>query len=122
MNTYKGGFMNMRQKKIISPDIAPFCSRVKETVRSIAPGARIFLFGSRARGRADKNSDWDFLILLDQKVERDLHDRLKDSLYDLELETDTVLTSIVRAQKDWLSSQYEIMPLKQEIEREGIEI
>jgi predicted nucleotidyltransferase len=36
---------------------------IKSTVSSILPGSRVLLFGSRARGQADKDSDYDLLIV-----------------------------------------------------------
>ncbi|MBS1250425.1 MAG: hypothetical protein MAG431_02019 [Chloroflexi bacterium] len=38
--------------------------QVKMTVRDLSPAAEIILYGSRARGTAKADSDWDFLILL----------------------------------------------------------
>lgn len=35
-------------------------------LHAIDPHARAFLFGSRARGTARKDSDWDLLILIDK--------------------------------------------------------
>lgn len=39
--------------------------QVKQAVHEIEPGAEIILYGSRARSDAQAESDWDFLILLD---------------------------------------------------------
>jgi predicted nucleotidyltransferase len=39
--------------------------RVKHAVHEVEPEADIVLYGSRARGDAHAESDWDFLILLD---------------------------------------------------------
>lgn len=36
--------------------------RVKQAVRELDPEAEIVLYGSRARGEAGRESDWDFLI------------------------------------------------------------
>lgn len=38
--------------------------QVKQSVHEIEPDADIILYGSRARGDAHAESDWDFLILL----------------------------------------------------------
>jgi predicted nucleotidyltransferase len=36
---------------------------IKETVQSCLPGSRVLLFGSRARGEQDNQSDYDLLIV-----------------------------------------------------------
>ncbi len=94
--------------------------RVKSAVQALEPKAEVILYGSRARGTARADSDWDFLILLPEPVDRILEMEIKDCLYDIELETDTVLSSIIRGKQEWLSRRYEVMPLRQEIERDGM--
>lgn len=66
--------------------------RVKAAIHELAPMAEIVLFGSRARGTAGSDSDWDFLILLPSPRDKKLEAQIKDRLYDVELETDTVLS------------------------------
>ena len=94
--------------------------RVKTAVHTPAPTAEIILYGSRARGTAAVDSDWDFLILLPSPRDKKLEVQIKDRLYDVELETNTVLSSIIRSQTEWLSSRYAILPLRQQIERDGV--
>jgi len=94
--------------------------RVKMAVLALVPDAEIILFGSRARGTARADSDWDFLILLPEPVNRTLERQIKDCLYDIELDTDTVLSSIIRSKQEWLSTRYEVVPLRQEVEKDGI--
>lgn len=91
-------------------------------VHALSPAAEILLYGSRARGTAKADSDWDFLILLPEPEEKALEAQIKDCLYDIELETDTVLSSIIRSKQEWLSSRYEVIPLRQQIESEGVPI
>jgi hypothetical protein len=40
----------------------------------------------------------------------------------VELETDTVLSSIIRSKQEWLSARYAVTPLRQQIESDGIAI
>ena len=88
------------------PQATSLLKHVQKTIHSVVPGAEIILYGSRARGDAEPMSDWDFLILLDRPKDNRLEARIKDLLYDLELETNTVLSSIIRSRQEWLSPKY----------------
>ena len=96
--------------------------RVKTAVRALSPSAEIILYGSRARGTAAADSDWDFLILLPTLRDKALETQIKDRLYDVELETDTVLSSVIRSQQEWRSPRYAVLPLHQQIERDGVRL
>jgi uncharacterized protein len=41
-------------------------SQIKKIVTEQEPKAKIYLYGSRSRGTAKSNSDWDLLILLNK--------------------------------------------------------
>lgn len=94
--------------------------RIKTAVQALTPTAEIILYGSRASGTARADSDWDFLILLPSPRDKTLEARIKDRLYDIELETDTVLSSIIRGQQEWRSPRYAVLPLRQQIEKDGV--
>jgi predicted nucleotidyltransferase len=94
--------------------------QVKAAIHALAPDAEIILYGSRTRGTARADSDWNFLILLPTPVSKSLKGQIKDRLYDVELETDTVITSIIRSKQEWESSRYAVMPLRQQIDKHGI--
>jgi predicted nucleotidyltransferase len=47
-------------------DSSAIYKTIRETVQSNLPGASIVLFGSRARGEADRFSDYDLLIITPQ--------------------------------------------------------
>ena len=93
---------------------------VKNAVQEIETGAEILLYGSRARGDSVDQSDWDFLILLEGKVNDKRTDRIRHRLYEIEWETGEVISSIIREKKEWNSRLYRSMPIHKVIEREGI--
>ena len=94
--------------------------KVERQIHSIVPNADVILYGSQVRGEAGKFSDWDFLILTDQLVDRNLTIKLRDSLYEIELETDKILSSIIRTRQDWHSPRYSVLSFKRIIEKEGV--
>ena len=94
--------------------------RLKQTVHEVEPSAEIILFGSRARGDAASDSDWDFLILLNGEVDPDRSLAVRDRLYHLEWDCGEVLTSIVRSRQDWQTQFYQSTRFYQSIQEDGI--
>ena len=94
--------------------------KVEQQIHSIVPNADIILYGSQVRGETSRFSDWDFLILTDQRADENLTTKLRDSLYEIELENDKILSGIVRSKGDWNSPRYAVLPFKRIVEREGI--
>jgi predicted nucleotidyltransferase len=103
-----------------SQETSSLLKKVQDIVHSLLPRADIILYGSRARAKADLESDWDFLILIDQKPAQQVVAKLRDQLYELELENDIVLSSIVRSWDEWSSDLYSILPFKKSVERDGV--
>ncbi len=93
--------------------------QVQTAIHALSPEAEIILYGSRAKGLSRADSDWDFLVLLPSAGNKVLEEQIKDCLYDIELETDTVLSSIIRSKQEWMSARYAVIPLRQEIEKYG---
>jgi predicted nucleotidyltransferase len=95
-------------------------SKVKETALRFDPNAEVILFGSRARGDYRKDSDWDFLILTDLSVDWRLTDKIRDEIFDTELETETAIFSLVKNRKEWKKTDF--LEINQNIFQEGIKI
>jgi uncharacterized protein len=66
------------------------------------PHAEVYLFGSRARGDFRLESDWDILILVDdKKVTNQLEDKFRDVLYDIELESGQIISTFIYPKEYW---------------------
>ena len=46
---------------------AKIISLIRDTIREAEPTAQIILYGSRARGDAREDSDWDVLVIVDKE-------------------------------------------------------
>ena len=94
--------------------------RCRSAVRAIVPDADVILYGSRARGDASEDSDYDIVVVVDGIVDMALEDRIRASVYPLELETGAVLTLIVYSRKEWDSPLQRATPFHKNVEREGL--
>ncbi len=53
----------------------------------------VYLYGSRARGDAAPDSDYDVLVVVDNTVDPTLRRKVQDAVYPLCLANDTVITT-----------------------------
>lgn len=95
-------------------------SSFRNAIEKIDPSAEVILYGSRARGDAAPESDYDLLILIDGPVDLKREDVFRRQLFPIEIETGAALTVILVSRKDWQSALYTAMPFYQNIQRDGI--
>ena len=70
--------------------------QIKNAVATAGFGlAEIILFGSRARGTAEKDSDWDFMVIIENKLElreiMSLTDKIKRALIKSGMPNDVII-------------------------------
>ena len=96
--------------------------QIRHAVHEVEPEAEIILYGSRSRGEALAESDWDFLILVDGHIDDERTDRIRHRLYEIEWESGEVISSIVRDRAEWNSDLYRAMPFHQRVQQEGMRL
>ena len=94
--------------------------KIKFSVSTLVPNSDIILHGSRVRNEANEHSDWDFVILVDSPVDKTTILNIKDCLYDIELESNEIISSIVRTKQEWTSPRYLSLPFRIAVEKEGV--
>lgn len=102
----------MRRQKLFA--------QVKSNVHALDPQAKVFLYGSRARGDHKRLSDWDFFVLTSYEFDRKKKDELQARLYFIELESNQLISSIIDSKEGF--ERLKFIPLYQDITNEGIEI
>lgn len=92
---------------------------IKRVLQSTVPDGKIILFGSRARGDARKDSDWDLLIILNKpKIEASDFDRISYPLYELGWNEGEHFSPKLYTTKEWMKRSF--TPFYKNIEKEGL--
>ena len=92
---------------------------IKKTLHSIVPEARVILYGSRARGDSNPDSDWDILVIVDKpKIEPGDFDKIIYPLYELGWDKGYHFSVKLYSKSDWLKRSF--TPFFKNVESEGI--
>jgi predicted nucleotidyltransferase len=86
-------------------------SRLGERVR------KIILFGSRARGEARPDSDYDVVVIVDQRTP-DLREAILEIEVDLMDRHGSLVACLLRDERQWAASQRQ--PIGLNVAREGV--
>jgi predicted nucleotidyltransferase len=92
---------------------------LKRIILEKEPSAKVYLYGSRARGDMKPDSDWDLLILLNkEKITSEMEKNVTSALYDLEFEIGEVISPMVYAENEW-NTKHKVTPFYTNVMREG---
>lgn len=92
---------------------------VKRIVYEFDPEAKVILYGSRARGDAEADSDWDFLVLTSGTMSFEEKERLHRRLFDPQLEHAAVFSIQIESKEWWHAQSHTASPFYRNVEREG---
>jgi predicted nucleotidyltransferase len=110
----------LRQARTVSPETRTLLLECKRLIQQSLPDAIVLLYGSVARGTAGPESDYDLAVLTGSRLTTTDEDRIRDALYDLELEHEVVISVLFFNRAQWDTPLHQAMPLHREVEREGV--
>lgn len=96
--------------------------RASTALREHFPIERIALFGSKARGEDEEDSDIDLLVLTSRPVDNWERTRFTSVVYPLQLEMDVLFSLLVLPAEEWDHGVYQALPIHDEIDRDGVEV
>ena len=97
-------------------------AELKERLTAHYPIVRLILFGSVVRGEMDEESDVDVLVLTARLLSGKEHDAVSDEVFAVNLHYDTNISALVVDLPNWEEGPLSVMPLRQEVDREGVEL
>ena len=95
-------------------------SRIKDAAVALIPqGGRAILYGSRARGDARPDSDWDILVLLDkERITLEDMDNITYPIRELGWNLNEMINPIMFTEKEWKAKSF--TPFYKNVTKEGI--
>ncbi len=95
---------------------------IRDTAIAAMPKAtKVILFGSRARGDAKNDSDWDLLIVIDKEhIEENDRQQYTYPFWELGWQLNSMIHPILYTAKDWQARKGS--PFYNNVESEGIQI
>lgn len=95
-------------------------SRLKTELTERYPVTKTMIFGSVARGTAEKESDLDVLVL----TKRPMRHREKHEIYavvtKINLAYNSNISALVVDERSWETGLYSLLPIKEEVSRDGV--
>jgi predicted nucleotidyltransferase len=80
------------------------------------------LYGSTVRGEADEESDLDLLIVTSEALTRFKRHEITDIVFEVNLQFGTNFSTLVVDKESWETGMISVLPLRNEILREGIRL
>ncbi len=106
--------------KALAPEDRSLLLACKRIIQGFDPGATVLLYGSVARGTGEPDSDYDVLVLTARPLSTSEQDQVRDSVYELELDREAVVSLLFCTMEEWETPLHRAMPLHQNVQSEGI--
>lgn len=101
-------------------DFHTMSEQIKRNVHEVDANAQVWLYGSRVRGEAKEDSDWDVLVLSPkEKLTFQEEERFMDHICELMVATGQAIQLFAYGEKDW-HTNHSITPFYQNVQSEAI--
>ncbi len=109
--------------KHIEPKFRKMLAEAKRAILSVEPKAEVYLFGSRARGDFNEESDWDLLVLLPGKVDWGIKSNIIGAIHDVEMNYFEIFNLVIKDAGYWTHDRlYHATPFYKNVSVEKVEV
>ena len=89
-------------------------------LKSRFPVENVILFGSKARGDDNPESDIDLLVLTSYPLPWRERKEITYSLFEVEMTYDVVISTLVTTISEWRKGAFPLLPIYDEISQDGV--
>ncbi|OGL42234.1 MAG: hypothetical protein A2161_06690 [Candidatus Schekmanbacteria bacterium RBG_13_48_7] len=114
MNNLENVNLGIKQQEAIA--------KLRKKLLNILSITSIILFGSYCRNEEDDESDIDLLIITEQILNRSQRHQITDIVFEINLEYGTNFSTLVVDHDSWETGYFTVLPIKQEILKDGIRL
>lgn len=101
-------------------DYQTMSEQIKQNVHEVDATAQVWLYGSRARGEAREDSDWDVLVLSSKdKLTFKEEETFMNHICELMVETGQAIQLFAYGMKDW-HANHSVTPFYKNVQSEAI--
>ncbi|MGB2819937.1 MAG: nucleotidyltransferase domain-containing protein [Phycisphaerae bacterium] len=93
--------------------------RLADRVRHRFPDANVWAYGSRARGDAAPDSDFDVCIVVDT-LDEQVDQQIMDIAWEVGFDEDVVISTVTFSRREFTSGPMSHSPLVRTIRRDGV--
>ena len=81
---------------------------------------KVVLFGSKARGDDDRESDIDLLVLTSRPVSWNERKVINNALYEIQMTHDVIISTLITTLTEWNEGTFSVLPVHEEISNQGV--
>ena len=108
----------LKETQTVSEADKVLLDQLRQGVQRFLPTATVLLYGSVARGTPGPESDYDILIVVDEPLSAQEEDRIRDSIFDLEMASGAVISTQFISKNELIA--HSAMPFLLEVGKDGI--
>ena len=114
--------MNSINEILIHPRQSAALAEIKKRIFQRFKVKALVLYGSAVRGQADEESDLDLLVVTSDPLTRFERHEITNIVFEVNLQYETNFSNLVVDQKSWESGPISVLPLRDEIMKNGIQV
>lgn len=112
--------MAIIEENILNNEQITALEEIKNKIKNKFEIERIILYGSVVRKEMDEESDIDLLIITKKALQREVRHVITDIVFEVNLKYGTNYSTLVVDENSWEDGPYSILPIHEEIEKEGV--